>query len=516
MRRAAISSRRLAVIAGFWTVILLLPGLAVAHPLGNFTINTYSGLRVAAADVTVDHILDMAEIPAFQERTAMDADGDDVVSDAESTAYAERVCGETAALLEVTTNGEVVPLRLTELGLTFPPGQGGLTTLRLVCIYRATLDDPIVATTGFAFADRTYPDRIGWREVVVEGDGVTIRDSTAGDSSISDRLTVYPEELLVRPLSQTSASFNAIPGGAALPAFTVADANPIGNAAVDDDAAAPAAVVPGGIGELGREISAIIQTPDLTPFFVVLSLAIATGLGALHAASPGHGKTIMAAYLVGNRGTARHALGLGLTVTVSHTIGVLGLALLTLFASSVLPAERVYPVLGAVSGLIIVGIGLAMLVSYLRDRHGAGHTHADTADHGDSTAMGGEHNHGPIRHSHLPPEGRPLRWRNLVALGLAGGLVPSASALILLLGSVSLGRPAYGVVLIVFFGLGMAAVLVSVGMLLVKARTLLERLPSLRRFSRLAQRLPLVAAAVVLIVGVVITVEAVGQLAVAS
>ncbi len=502
MRRPAAPRRLLASITAVCAV-LLFPAVALGHPLGNFTINTHNVVRVGDSDAIVDHVLDMAEIPAFQERQEIDSDGDETVSDAEAGSYAERTCLETADLLYLERDGSPLPLQLTEVGISFPPGQGGIDTLRLVCVYAAALDDPIDTETRFTFEDRSHEGRLGWREIVVVGDGLRIADATVPSQSVSARLTAYPEERLTSPMSQTSASFSVLPGGSPLPPFAATDAGPVGEPIIGGGAT-PAIAPSDLIGGLTAGMNQVIQTRELTPFFVVLSIAIATALGALHAVSPGHGKTVMAAYLVGARGTARHAIGLGLTVTVSHTLGVLGLAVLTLFASTLLPAERLYPILGLVSGLIIVGIGLYLLIDRFKDRQETAHAHP----HGGA----GEHSHGPLRHSHVPTDDRQLSWRNLFALGLAGGLVPSASALILLLGSVSLGRPAYGVLLIVFFGLGMAAVLVSVGVLMVKARSWLERLPQLRRASRLTRYLPLAAAVVVLFVGIVITIQAFVQL----
>ncbi|MDQ3689250.1 MAG: hypothetical protein M3406_04295, partial [Chloroflexota bacterium] len=432
MKRPAAPRRLLASITAV-CAILLFPAVALGHPLGNFTINTHNVVRVGDSDAIVDHVLDMAEIPAFQERQEIDTDNDEAVSDAEAGSYAERRCLETTDLLDLQRDGIPLPLELAEVGISFPPGQGGLDTLRLVCVYAAPLDNPIDTETRFTFEDRSHEGRLGWREIVVVGDGMRIGAATVPSQSISARLTSYPEERLTSPMSQTSASFSVLPGGSPLPPFAATDAGPIGEPTVGG--ATPATDTPDPIEQLVAGMNQVIQIRELTPFFVALSIAIATALGALHAVSPGHGKTVMAAYLVGAQGTARHAIGLGLTVTVSHTLGVLGLAVVTLFASTLLPAERLYPILGLVSGLIIVGIGLYLLVDRLRDRLGA-------AAHAHSHEGAGEHSHGPLRHSHVPTDDRQLSWRNLFALGLAGGLVPSASALILLLGSVSLGRPA--------------------------------------------------------------------------
>jgi ABC-type nickel/cobalt efflux system permease component RcnA len=254
---------------------------------------------------------------------------------------------------------------------------------------------------------------------------------------------------------------------------------------------------------------------------VLLALGLAALVGALHAATPGHGKTLMAAYLVGSRGTVRHALGLGLTVTLSHTVGVLALGGIVVVAGAAIPSERLLPMLGLASGIVVTGLGIAFLAQRLvaarRERdhkvaHELGHEHDHELEHDHSHAHGDlEHSHGLIRHTHLPASDGPLRCRNLVALGLVGGLVPSASAILILVGSIAAGRPAFGMVLTLAFGAGMAAVLVGVGVLLVRFRSLVERVPS-RSFGRALAYAPLVTALVFVVVGLAITLQSGAQL----
>ena len=541
---------RAALIVMLWLTALmaLAPGTVLAHPLGNFTINLYDGLTMSADGAVIDHVLDMAEIPAFQERQRMDTDGDSAVSDLEGATWAEATCRETASDLSLTVAGQGVELRPTAVGLSFPPGQGGLVTLRLVCTYEASFPT-ITGPTEVTFEDGAYPDRLGWREIVVSGNGVRPSGAEAYAEGTSERLTAYAEAQLGQPRDQTSAALSIAPDGSAVAPLPVPDAVPLGSSPDQIMNARPGSgAVPGGIAELPPEISEIIQARDLTLPAVALSLLVAAGVGAVHAASPGHGKTLMAAYLVGTRGTMRHALGLGLTVTISHTIGVFALGLIILFAGSFLPSELLFPILGLVSGSVVVVIGLGLLAQLVRDDrrrrrvhevepvhdHDHGHAHAEDHDHEHShehghehqaghepqgatppaeDAVGGYHSHGLVRHTHLPQGGDPLRWRNLFALGLVGGLVPSASAILILVGSIAAGRPAYGMVLTVAFGLGMAAVLVGVGVLLVRARGLIERWPRTDRLAPLVARLPIVTAVVFVIVGVAITVQAGIQLA---
>ena len=529
-------------------LMALAPGTAMAHPLGNFTINLYDGLTLSPDGAVLDHVLDMAEIPAFQERQRMDLDGDGVVSDPEGAAWAESTCRETSADLSLMVSGDRSEFQPTALGLSFPPGQGGLRILRLVCTYEAAFP-PITSQTSVIFQDDSYTDRLGWREIVVSGDGLSLTGAEAYAEGTSERLTAYPEAQLAQPRDQASAAFSIAPGGAATPPPPVPDAVPLGSSPEQVmNARAGSGAVPGGIAELPPEISEIIQARDLTAPAIALSLLVAAGVGAVHAASPGHGKTLMAAYLVGTRGTTRHALGLALTVTISHTIGVFALGLIILFAGSLVPSERLFPILGLVSGLVVVVIGVGLLVQLIRDDrrrrrvhlggaehdhahdegHASDHEHEHASDHEHDhqaghapqgatppaeDAVGGYHSHGLVRHTHLPQGGDPLRWRNLFALGLVGGLVPSASAILILVGSIAAGRPAYGMVLTVAFGLGMAVVLVGVGVLLVRARGLIERWPRTDRLAPLLARLPIVTAIVFVIVGVAITLQSGAQLA---
>ncbi len=552
----------LAVMLSLAALMAIPSGSATAHPLGNFTINLYDGITISTDGAAVDHVLDMAEIPAFQERQRMDVDGDGAVSDVEGGTWAEGTCRDTASDLTLTVGGERSELQPTALGLSFPPGQGGLVTLRLVCSYEAAFA-AISSDADVTFEDTSYTDRLGWREIVVSANGVQRSGAEAFAEGTSERLTAYPEAQLGQPRAQSSAAFSIAPGGAAMPPPPAPDAVPLGSSPDLIMNALPGlGTVPGGIAELPPAISDIIQARDLTLPAILLSLLVAAGVGAVHAASPGHGKTLMAAYLVGTRGTMRHAMGLGLTVTVSHTIGVFTLGAIILFAGSIIPSERLFPILGLVSGLVVVVIGVALLAQLVRDErrrraahqaehdhaHGGGHDHLHGEGHGhqsghdgahdhprddghphdhdhdhdhqesapaptspDEDAVGGWHSHGLVRHTHLPQGGDALRWRNLFALGLVGGLVPSASAILILVGSIAAGRPAYGMVLTLAFGLGMAVVLVGVGVLLVRARGLIERWPSSDRLAPLLSRLPILTAVVFVIVGVGISVQAASE-----
>lgn len=525
MRRLLRLIARSAAAAGLLALPLagLLPAPASAHPLGNFTINHYAEVRVGERRIQLDVVIDMAEIPTFSERAVLDTNHDGTIAATELAGARMGRCTTLAASLALTVDGSVMPLHPTAGGLALLPGAGGLQTMRLVCEYAADLN-PASSSRLVSFRDGSYSERIGWREIVVTGDGVTVMADGVERATRSARLTAYPQSLIAQPLDERSAEFSAAPGGSALGTITVPDAQSfVGNAAPPSAGSGLAGAVPGGVG---NELSSLIGTRDLTPAVIALSLLIAAGLGAVHAVSPGHGKTVMAAYLVGTRGRARHAVGLAMAVTVSHTLGVLALAGVTLLASDLLPPERLYPVLGLASGVTVVAIGAWLLFNRWREhilRHPAGtqdvasddhhhphdhdHAHADEPHHSHDP----EHRHGPFRHSHAAQPSPSLSWRSLVAIGLAGGLVPSASALILLLGAIAAGRPAFGLALAIAFGVGMAIVLGGIGLVLARAGQFVERATSTARVARLAPVIPWLTGVVVLGAGIVLVGQALVQ-----
>ena len=513
-------------------VATLVPAAALAHPLGNFTINHFAAVRVAPDRVSLDVVIDRAEIPAFQEQQRLDTDGSGALSTAELAGQSEAACRALAPDLRLSVGGAPVSPALQAAGLSLPPGAGGLPTMRLVCEYGAALPATVALTTTVSFEDRSFAERIGWREIVILGDGLLVDGRASADAAAagtSARLTTYPEDLLAQPLDVRSASASLAPGGVALAPWIAPDAEPL-DPSTDGAVGGPgpaipgAGIVPGGVAE---DLAALVDVDDLTPLAILLSLAVAFGLGIVHALSPGHGKTIMAAYLVGSGGSSRQAVGLGLAVTVSHTLGVLALAAITLGASSLLPPEKLYPILGVVSGALVIAIGGSLLWARLKvalqeraharaHAHGSDHDHAPAPDPGHADDHGRGHTHG-FGHSHGPghahghePQGA-VSWRGMLALGLSGGLVPSASALILLLGSIAAGRVVYGLVLVLGFGLGMAVVLTGIGLLLVHARRLVERRPSMRSLERLALPVQVATASLVVVLGIVLTGQALTQ-----
>lgn len=497
MRRRA--SIRVLVLAG--TIIatgVLIPATpALAHPLGNFTVNVYGGLIVQPDAIVVDYVVDMAEIPAFRERRVIDADLDDRIDEQESLAYRDTVCTSLAEGVAVRVDGADVSLTSSGVhALAFPEGAGGLSTLRLECRLAGTVT--IGADATVSYVDRNFPDTIGWREVTAVGDGVTLSNSDVPAASPTGRLTAYPGSEL--PPDVRRADLSTTPGGPRLAALPQPGTG---------DQEAEASAIGGRDGGL---LASLVGREEITPLLVAAMVLVALGVGALHALGPGHGKTLIGAYLVGAGGSVRHAVGVGAAVSVMHTASVLTLGLLVLSAERVFAPERVYPVLGLASGLVALGLGSALLVARIhaataaRDGspqdHGADHPHAH--DHGADHSHA--HDHGAEDHD--LSQRSPLSRRGLMALAFSGGVLPSPSALVVLLASVSLGRTVLGLVLIAAFSLGLASALIGVGILTLRARDLVER----RFTDRAARLLPLASASAIAAMGLFLTVRGATQL----
>ena len=544
-------------------------GVAAGHPLGNFTISRYSALTLRETAVDVLYVIDMAEIPTLRERQAMDADGDGIASAAEEAAWVERMIPELAANLRLTVDGAAVPLSPVAHALSFPPGQGDLETLRLEITLAATLP----AATGeraIAYEDGNFVGRLGWQEIIATAGGGALAESSVPAVDLSNQLRDYPTDLLQAPaaVSRAEVRYSAIADG---PPQT-AEQTTAGQTTVATTA-----------GRFSRDEFANLLDRTLdTPGALLGALLVAVGLGAAHALTPGHGKSIVGAYLVGSRGKAHHALFLGLTTTVTHTAGVFALGFLVLAASEFILPEKLYPWLGVLSGLLVVFIGASIFRGHFRhwlshrrgDAHdhghyhfhfGKGHSHHHddgrrAADHDQghnhnlrtinpiaasvavaptrSLAFAGviqpatiaspplsahshshDHEH-PHDHGQQPTDHRPLTtdhssptplaWRNLLALGISGGILPCPSALILMLSAIALRQVGLGIALIIAFSIGLAGVLTGIGLVMVYAGRLLERLP-IRHTAMTTRLLPMASAAFITVAGLFITLRALGE-----
>ena len=636
MRRTGARALTVAGLAG--GLLLALAPAASAHPLGNFTVNTADRVVVGASEVRVQHAVDLAEIPTLQLSQAPDspdADRDGTLAEGELSAWATAECTRTVPQLSLVLDGRPAALAVASSGARRVEGAAGLPTLRLDC----ALVSADVPAKSVAFEDRSAAGRTGWKEV----SATALCGSVTGDvvrESPSALLEAYPADLLSSPPAVTTAAFAVETGGSCR----------------SDSAVPGSSILPDGVDRLTAAYSGFVSRQELTLPVALLAVLLSIVLGVGHAVAPGHGKTVIAAYLVGQRGTRRQAVWLGATVTATHTAGVLLLGLV-LSLTDVASPERFLPATEVASGLLLAGVGVFLLRRALRARaagaslreiahghshgpeghshgpeghdhgpeghshgpeghdhgpeghdhgpeghdhgrlgradHAAGHQHhVHDQQHGDPdhqhgehddqhgehddqhgehddqhgehddqhdpdqlpgpdhdhdhphsgpdhdrphgdhepapaprelvavggpspvgspsagttpVAPAGEHSHHGRSHSHLPDVDQPLGWRTLATMGVAGGLVPSPSALLVLLGASALGRPVFGALLVVGYGIGMALTLTLAGLLLLRAQARLERRGwTSGRAARLVKVLPALTAGVVLTVGAVI------------
>jgi ABC-type nickel/cobalt efflux system permease component RcnA len=498
----------------------------VASLLGDFTINQYCGLRLEADAVRIHYVVVFGQLPALRELHLADANADGVTSQAERDAYATAQAAAIADKLVLEINGARVPLRATGAVTSLPTEQTGFSMR-----YDIDLAGTLPALTpgdarALAFDNRNFPGRIGWHEIVVESaPGITVFDtnafSTSATGALSQALQALPPG---GPLDERTVHANVVEGtpprGAAVIGTRSGEATPV---------AAPAAVpAQGGLDTAWLQIQTrrlieLISAKDVSPGVLALALLLSMVLGALHAFSPGHGKTIVGAYLVGSRGTPRHALFLGITVTITHTLVVFAIGIATLIASRYVVPERLFPVLSLLSGALVLGMGVVLFAQRWRSAHqallrllfgqathshhdhGPDHDHDHDHDHAapHSHAAAHLHSHGGGKaHSHLPiGDNTRVSWRGLLALGISGGLLPCPSAMVLLLAAVALQKTFYGLLLTIAFSVGLAITLTGVGLAFLYAR---------QRFgSRLANGpwtyvLPLLSALLITVVGAVL------------
>jgi nickel/cobalt exporter len=470
LRPATRAATTRVLLAAAVAIALLAPAApAGAHPLGNFSVNHLTVVRASSDRVDVRYVLDQAEIPTFRERGLAPA------------RVLERKRAEAARGVTLTIGGRPVALTLRPGGrISFPRGAGGLHTTRVELLLSAR-----AAPRGAVVVrDATFAGRVGWRAVLAEpGRGTAVRsDVTSADPT--RRLRVYPTALLAGPADRTVAHLRVSPGSGTV----TAPRGDGGGATTTTDRGA------------GDRFGSVFERAAAGQGVLVLLLLAAFGWGAVHALSPGHGKAMVAAYLVGARGTARHAVALGLTVTVTHTIGVFALGAVALALSAYVLPEDLYPWLNLVSGLLVLGVGASVVRARVRRArtpahhdHGHDHHHDHTHTHG--------HGHGHHDHGDLRP-------RALLAMGASAGLIPCPSALVVLLGAVAQHQIGLGLVLIVAFSAGLAATLTGLGLLVVAAGRVSSRVSGVRA-GRVLAVLPALSAVAIVAVGLALTAQAV-------
>ena len=453
----------------------LFAGAVFAHPLTNLSVNHYTQLDILARTIDVTYVLDLAEVPSYilLREWKLDANSSPV----ELKDKAEVQAREWAKGLEFHSAGEPVTPGFVRAEIALNPGVDGLSTVRITAVY--TLFAP---NTPVTFEDHNYPDRAGWKEIVIRGRrGVELETASHSSTSRSTVLTQYPPDALTTAPQDLRAQVSWKSGFGSDPARIVALEQP---KAVPFDTSP--VTLPVQTNQVKNDfLSRLLNRKEIGFGWMLLGLAVAFGLGGAHALTPGHGKTIVAAYLVGSRGTMKQAAFLGGMVTFTHTISVFLLGIATLLFSNYVDAGKTSRVLGIISGLAIVAVGATLFYKRLRKLlHAKSHHH--------------HHHH----HSHVP-EGE-VTLGSLAALGVSGGLVPCPSALVLLLASIALGHVGAGLILLVAFSLGLAGVLIAIGMIVLYAKNWLPdpQQTSRHKFFRL---LPVLSAAVIFCVGLLMT-----------
>lgn len=536
---------------------LLAAPAALAHPMGNFSVNHYSRISLESSEIKILYLIDLAEIPTYQElqqgNIAAQA-GDPAVS-----LYLAQRGDAFRQGLTLLVDGKSVPLRLMSKQVIFPPGAGGLPTMKMGFVYQADYPAGAEQTSAtLQYFDRNFAGRAGWKEIVVAAPSGSLLRSSVPQADRSAELTNYPTDLLNSPPQDVEASIQfryptAAVAASVPPVHSLQRTAPLASAAASsrhpagharpqsqtDADASPAPAPPASASTLQPQPSVAAAPPaplhlranqqatprnafteliaanQLSLWFFITAALIALGLGALHALEPGHGKTIVAAYLVGSRGTPRHAILLGIIVTLSHTAGVFALGAITLFASQYVVPEHLYPWLGVLSGLAIAGLGGYMLLRRWAGED-ADHTHTEGQLHGHWFSSKKQLSRQSAPGTAAAPSGvipagenggQPaISLRQLFVLGITGGIIPCPAALVVLLSAFALHRIGLGFFLIVAFSIGLAAVLIGFGMLMVYARRFMSRLvtdgPLTTRW------LPVASAAFMTVLGAAIAINA--------
>jgi nickel/cobalt exporter len=538
---------------------------ALAHPMGNFSVSHYSRIEVQQTGmVRVTYVLDLAELPTFELLQKWELKQDSPALQIEAKAAVE--ARTWAANLKFVAGGKRVAARVLDTKIVMADGAGNLPIARIT----SHLEVPANSAGALEYDDTNYPERAGWKEIVVgAAKGVTLIEASHIDVERSKALTVYPTDPTIAPPQDLHAQLewklNAGPVSAAVvqpePSKPIATAAP----APQEVGGRPMPAAPGEVVK-GDALSQLLSKRDLSFGAILLALFMAFWFGCAHAATPGHGKTMVAAYLVGERGTPKHAIFLGAMVTFTHTITVFALGIATYFLAGSFAPETVTKVLGILSGLTIVVIGLWLL--YKRSMklvaaqparahhdhhhdhkhhdhdhdhqhahahahahsHAVAHSHAHApvlqlmvphkhGDHGHDHQHGHDHSHdhghhhGPGGHSHVP-EG-PVTFGSLIALGASGGMVPCPSALVLLLSAISIGRIGFGLALLVSFSLGLAGVLMAIGLAVLYAKHLLPKTENTMKHP-LVKLIPVLSAGVITVIGIAMTTIALGWVKVAG
>ncbi|PCJ56633.1 MAG: hypothetical protein COA73_11765 [Candidatus Hydrogenedentota bacterium] len=504
-------------------LLTIATGLAAAHPLGNFSINQYWLVDLRGDNFQLHYQLDIAEIPSFSEMDMLDTDLDTQATPEEIIAYLKQRAPGLLPNIMVQYDDIILPLKLENQRLEIYEGTGGMPVFSIfldlsVEDWTWPQGDEIPPIT---FSSTNHENAQGYREAYILLDGRYDIGTGPWKEGEQRYIALVLEDDQENPLFQSFYNIfrlDLTPGSgetlANIPAPIfdwTATARSDGEMALmakgelHPEAPTQIAQSPSTAGALRAEqsppadssrsdgmlkrVNDVIRSKDLTASMVAIALLFAVGLGMGHAFSPGHGKTVMAAYLIGERGTAWHAAVLGTIVTITHVWSVLLLGIIILYAGEKVSSEQLNFWTSLVSGFIIVAIGLLLFFrrynTYLLARHNAentphhhdhdhhhthDHDHSHTHDH-DHHHHDHDHHHGPGGHTHVieGKEGLPPTYKNILWLGISGGIVPCPAALIVLMLAINVGRLALGLLLIIAFSLGLASVLVAIGIAVVRA-----------------------------------------------
>ena len=383
-------------------------------------------------------------------------------------------------------------------------GAGGMPVMRITT--RLSL---AVAAGDLEYEDHNYAGRAGWKEIVIaSGPGAAISKATAHDRERSQGLTAYPQDPTVAPPQDLQAKLTWSVDSPAIarkkaPEFVPVEKTPAPAPAAPVTASTrPGQNAPGTVVR-GDFLSQLLHRGEMSGSMILI------GLSWLSVWAPSTRSRLDTARpssrpIWGEIAAFKHAIFLGAMVTFTHTFSVFCLGLATLYLYRDVLPDNVVRVLGAISGLSIVWIGLVQLFKRARalSGHGHEHHHHDHDHPHDHDHVHGTHDDGPGGHSHVI-EG-DITFGSLIALGASGGLVPCESALVLLLSAIALECVGLGLLLLVSFSLGLAAVLMGIGTLVFYAKNLL---PEKNRTAQNAafRVIPILSAAVIICLGLLMT-----------
>jgi nickel/cobalt transporter (NicO) family protein len=455
---------KIAAIASF-SLGLTLARPATAHPAGFTSVNRYVGLQCNAdGSIRIAYLLDFAEMPSYSELDDLDADHDGTLTPHEQRAYLERRLPPLVGAWTVLVNGSRATLRVSGSDVAIGQGERGMSTVRIAAEIVAEPVPPMASDVADVHVDVTDPafaDRPGWREM-------------AGDDSAPCALVGGNRERSLDALAYGSGSSPPRVDRAEFTFRRTGAPRPL----------SPTAGVEHTVLVDPRlaSLSAAMKKASGSWTFSAIALALAAFLGAGHALGPGHGKALAAAYLVGRRARISQAVAFGATVTAAHTVVVFLFGLLAVTVERTVGSHRALRGLELASALMVLLLGLTQLSKRWREASSQGHSH-----------------------SHVPPAPSRDSPYSIVALGASAGLVPCPSGLALLFAAIALHRYAFGLVLVAAFSGGIAAALVTLGVLVILARRVIDRVPV---GAAALQWLPVVSSACVTFLGVLLCASA--------